>query len=211
MLVELFPAVLATTLAELKSRTHLAQKLSPTIHLDVMDGKFVSTKSVSIKTLQDMAWKGKVEIHAMVKNPTTLLPLLDSIKPRRVYLHVELGAALLPMIAVLRSRKIELGLAINPQTSITALEQFIPYAKSILVLSVHPGKYHAPLWPGAFSRIRTLRRRWPKLVIGADGSMNQSTIARAMKAGAQRLIVGSNVMLDEHPELAWKKLQTLTR
>lgn len=209
--VELFPAVLATTPTELKSRIYLAQKLSATIHLDVMDGKFVSTKSVSVKTLQSMAWKGKVEIHAMVKNPITLLPLLDTIKPRRVYLHVELGATLLPMIAVLRSRKIELGLALNPRTTITALEQFIPYAKSILVMSVQPGKYHAPLWPGAFSRIGTLRRRWPKLTISCDGSMNSSTIPKAMKAGAQRLIVGSSVMLDGNPEGAWKKLQILTK
>lgn len=211
MAVELIPAVLAITSTELKLRTQVAQKLSPIIHLDVMDGKFVPTTSVSLKAIEKIPWKRKVEIHAMVKNPITLLSLLDSIKPRRVYLHVELGTALLPMIAVLRSRKIELGLAINPRTSIKALEQFTPYAKSILVMSVQPGKYQAPLWSGVFLRIRTLRRRWPKMTLAVDGSMKQSTIPRAIRAGAQRLIVGSSVMLDEHPAAAWKKLLTLTK
>ncbi len=211
MAVELIPSVLATTKTQLHRRADLAQRLAPIIHLDVMDGRFVKTKSVGASLLAKNPWKRKVEIHAMVKNPAMLLPVLNTIKPRRVYLHIELGRSLLPMIALLRSRNIELGLALNPSSLITSLQPYIRYAKSVLVLSVHPGRYQAPIWHGAFNRIRNLHRRWPRLVIACDGSMNQTTLPRAIKAGARRIIVGSDVMLSVDPQAEWKKLQALTK
>ena len=61
MAVELIPSVLAQTPRQLRKRILLAEGLSNTIHLDVMDGKLVSTKSVSIATLTKTHWKNKIE------------------------------------------------------------------------------------------------------------------------------------------------------
>lgn len=211
MAVELIPSVLATTADQLRTRVSLAEKLGTTIHLDVMDGKFVTTKSVGSRSLAKVHWKRRVEIHAMVDNPITILTLLEAIRPRRVYLHVELGSALLPFIAVLRSRRIEFGLAINPRTDLHVLKLYIRYATSVLVMSVQPGRYQAPFWPGAFQRIRKIKQRWPKVTIAVDGGMNARTLPRAIRAGAKRVIVGSDVILNPEPGLEWRKLKMMTR
>lgn len=211
MAVELIPSVLANTTVQLRTRATLAEELGATVHLDVMDGKFVTQKSVSPVALSRRHWRRRLEIHAMVDNPVTLLPLLDALHPQRVYLHVELGSSLLPLIAVLRSRRIEFGLAINPRTNINVLKFYIRYATSILVMSVQPGRYQAPFWSGSIERIRSIRRRWPKVTIAIDGGMNERTLTRAIKAGAKRLIVGSDVMLNPEPHTEWHKLKALTK
>lgn len=211
MAVELIPSVLATTATQLTKRAALAERLGTTIHLDVMDGKFVSKKSVSLTALSRRSWRRRVEIHAMVDDPITIISLLDALHPKRVYLHVELGSAVLPIIAVLRSRHIEFGLAISPRTNLHVLKLYIRYATSVLVMSVQPGRYQAPFWPGAIERIRTLRRRWPKVKVAIDGGMNERTIPRAIRAGVHRIIVGSDVMLHPTPEAEWHKLKSLTK
>jgi len=211
MAVELLPAVLATTASQLKIRAALAQKLSSTVHLDVMDGKFVTTKSVGLAALQRQRWHRRVEVHAMIDDPITMFKFLEVVHPRRVYLHVELGSALLPFIALLRSRRIEFGLAINPQTNIHVLKMYIRYAQSVLVMSVQPGRYQAPFWPGSIARVRTLKKRWPKKFIAIDGGMNERTIPRAVRAGARRIIVGSDVMLNPDPITEWRKLKALSK
>lgn len=211
MAVELIPSITATTASQLRRGAKLAQHISPVIHLDVMDGKFVPTRSVGLSTLAGISWKRKIEVHAMVKDPASLMSLLGIVKPRRVYLHVELGAAVLSFAALLRSRQIEFGLAINPATTIDLLQPYVRYAKSVLVLAVNPGRYHAPFKVGTIQRIRMIHRRWPRLMIACDGGMNNRTITNIIRAGAKRIIVGSAVMLSNNPLREWKKLRALTR
>lgn len=209
--VELIPSITATTAKQLRRLAARAQALSTIVHLDIMDGKFVPTKSPGVNQLAAANWKRKIEIHAMVNNAVSLSPLLDVLKPRRVYLHVECGASWLPFIARLRTRKIECGLAIKPHTPLRMLKPYVRYAKSILLLAVQPGRYHAPLQPHTYTRIKKVHEFWPPKTIVVDGSMNEQTIRRAIRAGAKRIIVGSAVMLGEHPQIQWRKLRALTK
>ena len=211
MAVELIPSVLAQTSKQLLDRATLAHKLNRVIHLDVMDGCFVSTKSVALKTLQHQKFHGQVEVHAMVERLDTLVPLIASLHPQRVYVHVELGERLIPFIAYLRSRRIRVGLAINPTTSLTKLAPFIPAIESLLVMGVRPGKYHAPFISSTPKRINTLRLLYPKLKIAVDGGMNQKTLPKVIAAGVNRVIVGSDVMLNDEPVVEWRKLKALTK
>jgi ribulose-phosphate 3-epimerase len=211
MSVELVPSITATTVKQLRRLALLAEKLSSLVHLDVMDGKFVPTKSVGVKQLAIIPWQRQVEIHAMVNDAAKLLPIIDIVKPKRVYLQIERGEKLFPIFSILRSKKIECGLAIKPRTYLQRLKPYARYAKAILVLGVQPGGYQATLEPLAFSRIRKLHRQWPRITIVADGSMSEQTIHRAIQAGAKRIIIGSAVMLSKHPETEWDKLRTLTK
>lgn len=211
MSVELVPSITVTTVKQLRRFVLLAQKLSPIVHLDLMDGKFVTTKSVGVKQLAEINWKRTVEIHAMVNDATKLLPIIKIVKPKRVYLQIERAEKLLPIFTILRSKRIECGLAIKPNTPLQRLKPYIRYAKSILVLAVQPGRYRTPLQPQTFSRIKKLHRQWPRMTIVADGSMNENTIKRAILAGAKRIIVGSAVMLNEHPHAEWRQLRMLTK
>ena len=211
MAVELIPSVLAQTSKQLHDRASLAHTLNRLIHLDVMDGHFISTKSVALKTIQRQKFHGQVELHAMIERLDALVPLIATLHPRRVYVHVELGERLISFIAYLRSRRIKVGLAINPTTSLNNVDPFIPAIESVLVMGVQPGKYHAPFISTTPNRIRTLRRMYPRLKIAVDGGMNQKTLPKVIAAGVNCVIVGSDVMLNDGPVVEWRKLKALTQ
>lgn len=211
MAVELIPSVLATTTPQLRRRLQVAQRLSPVIHVDLMDGRFVRRRSVSLRSWQRQALRSRLEIHAMVKDVSAIMDDLLKLQPRRVYVHVELGRRLRPIMAALRSHHVRIGVAINPGTATSAVVPYLAAADTILVMSVHPGRYGAPFLPRMVQRIAQLHRRYPTKTIACDGGMNVETIPRVIQAGAQRIIVGSDVVLNRHPQLAWRRDRGLTK
>lgn len=211
MPVELIPAILATTFPELRTRAAVAQRLAPTVHLDLMDGVFVATKSVKITTLQRLAWRRKLELHVMVKHPKQWLSAMISLKPKRVYLPCETGSELNLTISALQARHIEVGLAINPTTPISRLSPYVGKISSILVMAVRPGRYQAPYWTGTIKRLKAIHRRWPRIIIVCDGGMNNHTIGPVVTAGTRRVVIGSAAILNLHPDQAWQTFQALTR
>lgn len=212
MAVELQPSVLARTLPEFRRRLAVAERLSPHVHLDLMDGRFVSTRSLGPAGLAKVHWKHRPDVHAMVVNPVAWLATFSALRPRRVYVHCELPEqVLLPTIAFLRSNRIQVGLAINPQTPLRRLEPWKRVAQAILVLGVTPGRYGAPWHPKTVQRVRELRRRWPQLPVVVDGHVDAKRLPLLVGAGVSGAIIGSAVMESSQPELAWKHLKTIAR
>jgi pentose-5-phosphate-3-epimerase len=207
MAVELLPSITATTAPQLRRYATLASSLSHHIHLDLMDGRFVPTKSARIKNLKLI----RPEVHAMTLSSAFILDILEHIHPSRVYVPIELGDSLPPILAMLRSRRIPVGFAISPTTPVQVLSPWLKYSQHLLVLCVQPGRYGAPLWSGAVRRVRDIRRRHPRARITCDGAMNEQTLPKLIRAGAQRCIVGSAVMLAHDPERAWQALRRVAR
>lgn len=207
MAVELLPSITATTAAQLRRYVTIATSLSRHVHLDLMDGHFVSTKSARIKNLKLV----RPEVHAMTLSSAFVLDILEHIHPSRVYVPIEMGDALTPIIAMLRSRRIPIGFAISPTTPVRALAPWLKYSQHLIVLCVQPGRYGAPLWSGAVGRVREIRRRYPLVRITCDGAMNEQTLPKLIRAGAQRCIAGSAVMLANDPEQAWQALRRVAR
>jgi ribulose-phosphate 3-epimerase len=212
MAVKVVPAVLGRTAKEYRQRLTLAETLATTIHLDVMDGAFVRSTSVRWSTIKQNPPHHRCEIHAMVRQVDQLVPMIAALHPHRVYLHVELPAtAVTPFIAFLRSRRIAVGLAINPTTRLDRLEPYTRHASAIMVMGVRPGQYGARWQPKTLQRLRAVRRRWPRLRRVCDGGVSERTIAQVIIAGAQEVIIGSAVMLATDPKATWRRLRSMTR
>lgn len=210
MAIELVPAVLAVNRRQFTSRLARARHLSPHIHLDLMDGHFVPTRSVDLARQAVPSTRCSVEIHAMVDSVGALVGPVLRWHPRRVFVHVELGDRLWPLIAFLRSQRIAVGLAINPTTRPAACQPFVAKVDALMVMGVKPGRYQAPYQPLILRKIAAIHRRWPKLKISCDGGMNPLTVAGVVRAGAKRLIIGSDVILNPRPQMEWRLLQRLT-
>lgn len=108
-----------------------------------------------------------------------------------------------------RGGRVEIGLAINPETSVTRLKPFLKLIDFVLVMSVVPGAQGRPFDRRALGKIRALRRRYPRLEIAVDGGLNERTIPAVVKAGADRLVVGSAIVNAENPIVQLKTLARL--
>lgn len=207
MRVEILPAVLGRTTAQFRSRLTLAQSLSRWLHLDLMDGKFVPTRSPSPKALRGIRITHPVEVHCMVNHPENWIEPLLHWPTRRVILHAELGQRLRPIFALFRSRKIPVSLAINPGTALQKIRPWASYLDSITVMGVYPGHYGASFQPNTIARVRRLHRKYPHLTIACDGAVSPENLPSLRNAGARRFSVGSYIMQHKSPAEAFSALQ----
>ncbi len=211
MAAKLLPAVLATSPDQFRRRLRLALDLQREIHIDVMDGKFVSTRSVGPSLFSPRTLRIKAEYHLMVLHPAEWIPMIKRVHGRRAILHVERQARLADIIRDFRRQGISVSLAISMGTPIARIKPYLRLIRALHVMAVRPGRYQARFLPQAVSRISLLHRRYPRLPISVDGGMNRRTIPLALAAGAQRIVVGSGVMLSAHPRWEWQRLQALIK
>lgn len=211
MSVEIFPAILAQTTNQFRSRLNLGQSVSRWLHIDLMDGKFVPTRSPGPKALQRIRITHPVEVHCMVEHPEQWIHPLLHWPTRRVILPVELGASLRPIFAVFRSRKIPVGLAINPTTLLSKIRPWAKFIESITVMGVTPGRYGATYHAHTVRRVRTLRRLYPRKTLACDGGITPTNLTQLVQAGARRFSVGSFLMQHSDPMEAMRALKTASR
>ncbi len=208
--IKILPAVLAGQRSTFRRRIDLARQLSTAIHIDIMDGLFVTSRSITQKTLASFSPLPRAELHLMVQRPIGWLKVVKRLRIPSVVVHVELGSQLRPAIKLFQSEGIRVSLAINPTTALSSLARHLPFRR-VVIMSVHPGRYGAPFQQQTINRVAQLRRRWPKLTIAVDGGMNAQTIPLVIAAGAQEVVVGSDIMRNKHPKAEWDRLRRLTR
>lgn len=111
------------------------------IHFDVMDGKFVKNKNLSIKELEKYLKmsKKKNDVHLMVKNPREYIKTLSIYNISYLTIHKEIENYK-EMIKLIKSYGIKPGLAINPETDIEDIFEDLKNVSLVLLMSVHPGK-----------------------------------------------------------------------
>ncbi len=211
MAVELSPSVLATTPKQFRERLKLAHKLSKHIHIDIMDGVFVKTKSIGIGAMQKITVPKNSSIHAMVAHPENYLEVFTTYKPRRVFLQAELKTALPPVIQQLHKLRISVGIAISPKTRLSPVQKFLNLGDQVLILTVDPGHYHGRYHQQMIRRVQQLRKIMPKTPIVVDGHIDTDTLPAYAKAGANGAVVGSAVMLNDHPAQSWRELSNLAK
>lgn len=211
MAAKVLLSVLARTPTQLRTQWSIASEFGRVIHLDIADGTLVPSRTVGPKILERLDPRHPVEVHAMTRRPDRWLYAMLRLRLRRVVLHVELGAALRPYIALFRSHRIPVGIAINPGTSITKLHPWHDLVSSIQVMAVHPGRLGADWQPQTIKRLREIKRRYPRIAISCDGGMNPTTIPSTISAGASSVIVGSYFQRHADPQVAWESLQRASR
>lgn len=177
------PSLLAHSYDEfMRQYTPLA--FSPLLHVDVMDGSFVSDVTFDFKRALP---QHDYEVHLMVQDP---LPYLEKYTSTATILHCE-SKHLLRAIALLHKKKRVIGISLKPTTPLETLDAFLPLVDRVLVMTVHPGRYGAPVVPKTLETVKVLRHRHPHLDIQVDGHMNPKTIAQARRYGANMFVVGS--------------------
>lgn len=153
------------------------------IHFDVMDGKFVENKNLSIKELEKYLKmsKKKNDVHLMVKNPKEYIKTLSIYNISYLTIHKEIENYK-EMIKLIKSYGIKPGLAINPETDIEDVFEDLKNVSLVLLMSVHPGKSGQKFIEKTTNKISVLKEEIIKknlnVKISIDGGIKEEVLEK---------------------------------
>ncbi len=149
------------------------------IHVDVMDGIFVENKNYEPQDLEDLLkdCTKPLDVHLMCANPQVYYPALAKLHTQSVTIHFEIENVD-KEIALIKSFGWQVGLAINPDTSVTSIIPYLSQVDSILVMSVIPGKGGQSFIPETIPKLEQLAslKKLYHFTISVDGGINEKTI-----------------------------------
>src|SRR3989339_937181 len=175
-MIEVIPSLLVESAAEFERRLRLVEHDCETIHVDILDGSmFGNTSWHDARAVAAMRTNVKYELHLMVENP---LPIIEAwhehVKnTRRAIVHAEISRPFGTVLEHVREfMKLEGGIAINPETPLTDVENVLHQVEQLLVMGVHPGTSGQP-FEGEYilEKIRAARNHRPDLAIEIDGGV----------------------------------------
>ncbi len=166
------------------------------IHLDIMDGHFVSATSYGITVARAvrLATRLPVHTHLMVDDPERFVewfaPSCDL-----VTFHIEACPDPAACLAAIGRTGRPAGVALNPDTPIERLRPALPAVADVLVMSVHPGRGGQSFITGALDRIQTIRGMIgnARTTITVDGGVRTDNARTVADAGADILVSGSAI------------------
>jgi ribulose-phosphate 3-epimerase len=191
------PSLLLCDFGHLADEVHrLEDAGASALHLDVMDGNFVPNLSYGLPVVEAVrrASELPIEAHLMISNPGEYLERFHAAGADALTFHYEAVENPRPLLEKIRSLGAEAGLAINPETPVSAIADCLDVCDLVLVMSVSPGFGGQKFEPVALEKLRELRSLGgPELILEVDGGVNDSTVAACAAAGAESLIVGSAI------------------
>jgi ribulose-phosphate 3-epimerase len=195
------PSVFATRAKEYVERFNKISEISKRIHVDVMDGKFVSSKSPSLIFLMNK--KNEIDIHLMVSDPVKYVKEIKRLKAKRVFIHFEIKNFIEKFIEM-REQGFSVGIAIKPETKIVDVLPYVKFADFFLIMAVQPGKEGQKFIFGTERKVKELRKETDKEIL-VDGGINDKTIIKLK--GLCGVAVGSYVSKSENPKNELDKLR----
>lgn len=205
--IEIIPAVLAKTKELLLDYINRVSPYVSSIHIDVMDNKFVPNLTIGLDEIKLMPRNLKYEFHWMVENPEKWIANVNGSHMHIIHIETikENWEEIKRLVGKTRSK---LGIAINPETSVERLLPYINDIDEILVMSVHPGFSGQKYIKEVEEKVLFLRSKFPELIIEIDGGINSETAKSAVKAGVNRLAVASAIFKYENVKEAIEKLKS---
>jgi ribulose-phosphate 3-epimerase len=211
--VILAPSILACDLGHLSDQVQAAERGGAgAIHVDVMDGRYVPNISLGPAVVEACrrATRLPVDTHLMVERAELHLDAFVDAGASSVSVHVEAVAHLQRALEHLRKRGARAGVALNPSTPIGALEEILPEADFVLVLSVNPGFSFQTFLPSSLDKIRRLHRaiqeRGLPTLLEVDGGVHAGNIRSVVEAGVEIVVAGAAAFGDGDPEAAVRRL-----
>ena len=182
------------------------------MHVDVMDGRFVPNITIGLPVVRSIRamTTSRIDTHLMIEEPGRYAAEFAKAGADMVSVHVEADAHLHRTLASIRDAGAKCGIAINPATSLMAIEDAIEFADFVLIMSVNPGfggqKFIGPM----LEKVKRLRQMIAEkeltTQIEIDGGIDETNIFSVLAAGAQIIVAGSAVFGKEDPCDAVKKL-----
>lgn len=165
------------------------------LHVDIMDGHFVPNIAFGIDVVERVCKLSSliVNVHLMISNPMDFIKPIVGCGANYFVSHIEVGDDFSKTIELVRSAGGMPGVAINPETPVSMIEQYLDDVHVVLVMGVEPGFGGQKYIPEVTSKIKRLAeiRNGRGYEIALDGGVDEATAKEARDAGATILVAGS--------------------
>jgi ribulose-phosphate 3-epimerase len=165
------------------------------IHIDIMDGSFVPNITLgfdlvnAVKKITDIP----LDVHMMVNDPARFIDLMNLDENDILCVHYEADVHIQRTLTKIKAKGCKAGLAVNPQTPLSAFEYLREYVDMALIMTVSPGFAGQKIFEGAERKIREARAMLGNdILIEADGNMSIPNGVMASNAGADIFVLGTS-------------------
>ncbi|MBU1177007.1 MAG: ribulose-phosphate 3-epimerase [Patescibacteria group bacterium] len=198
-MIQIIPTIIAKDFQELQDKINKVELHAEWAQLDVMDGKFVNNTTwqnpVDLKNLETNL---NLEAHLMVKNPEEVIDQWIESGVKRIIIHYESTKKITEIIDKIKKAGLEVGLAINPETSLEKIVDFIEKIDLVLIMTVNPGFGGQDFLNESVDKIKQLRGEYKDVNIEVDGGINLKTASKVIQAGANFLAVGTAIFKSDN-------------
>ena len=192
------PSILAADVARLGEEiVAVAAAGADWIHIDVMDGHFVPniTFGPGVVAAARKVTAIPLDVHLMISPADPFIAAFAEAGADTITVHVEAGPDVVRTLRAIRKLGRRAGVAINPDTPLSAIEGILDEVDQVIAMTVNPGFGGQAFIPGVLAKIRRLRALAGNrsLKIEADGGIGPETAGMAVEAGADVLVAGSAI------------------
>ena len=199
-MIEISPSILAADFARLGEQVEaVAHGGARMLHVDVMDGHFVPNISIGVPVVKSLSRHTDLilDCHLMVDRPDPYILPFYNAGARMITVHQEACPHLARTVDAIRELGAAAGVALNPATSLSTLEEILPFLDLVLIMSVNPGFGGQEFMDSAYGRVARLRAmrsdRALDFRIQVDGGVGAGNARRLAAAGCDILVAGSSV------------------
>ena len=168
------------------------------IHVDIMDGSFVSNTSFNkniIKIIRKYT-SIPIEVHLMVVNPEKYIDYFIEEGSDTIIFHYESTQQPMKVIEKVRMKNINIGIALRPDTSEKLIIPLYSKIDTVIIMTVQPGYCRQRFMYSQLTKIANISKytnKYPNLKIGVDGGIDNNTAYLCYKNGAETFIIGSYI------------------
>ncbi|PRX33526.1 ribulose-phosphate 3-epimerase [Orenia metallireducens] len=198
-MIKVAPSILSADFSKLAAEIETV-KSAEYLHIDVMDGHFVPNITIGPLVLNSIQDKTEqiLDVHLMIENPDQYIPEFAKAGADIITVHVEACPHLHRTVQNIKANGVKAAVALNPATSLSAIEYVLGELDMVLLMTVNPGFGGQSFIPEMLSKIKRLRamieEQGLKIDIQVDGGIKPNTTAiEVVQAGANVLVAGSAV------------------
>ncbi len=200
MPIILAPSILSADFSKLREQVQIAEAAGADwFHLDVMDGHFVPNITFGPLMVEAMRKLTKLplDVHLMIENPDSYVKAFQAAGADRIIIHVEATVHVHRSVHFAKDAGVKVGVALNPATPVSSLENILSEVDQVLVMSVNPGFGGQSFIPNTYDKIRRIadliHQIKPAVLIEVDGGVDRNTAPQVVSAGASVLVAGSAI------------------
>lgn len=217
-MIQIAPSILSADFTRIADAVKIAEDAgADLIHVDVMDGHFVSNLTLGpalVAALKDKTTL-PLDVHLMVENPGLFIPLFQEAGADWISIHIEASVHLHQDISSIKEKGQRAGLVLNPATPIHLMNEIIQDLDFVLLMTVNPGWGGQGFIESCHKKIKHLKN-WLtgqklEIPIQVDGGIKLDNLKEIIQDGADIIVMGSGIYKEEDPSKVIKTIKSLVK